>query len=55
MVGREAGQKVDQVASSEELGVAPAVEVLPLVDLACGEALAVLPLAQREGVDADWP
>ena len=48
-----AGQRVDQEASLEELGVDPVVEAQPLVDLASVEAPAVL-LAQREGVDADW-
>lgn len=52
--GQEAGQRVDQEASLEVLGVDPVVEAQPLVGLACVEALAVLP-AQQEGVDADWP
>lgn len=53
MVGQEAGQRVDQEASLEELGVDPVVGAQSLVDLASVEALAV-PLAQPEGVDADW-
>lgn len=51
--GREAGQTVDQEASLEELGVDPVVGVQSWVDLACVEVLAV-PLAQKEGVGADW-
>lgn len=54
VVGQEVGQRVDQEASLEELGVDPVAEAQPLVDLASVEALAV-PLAQQEGVDADWP
>lgn len=49
-VGQEAGQRVDQEASLEELGVDPVVEAQPLADLASVEALAV-PLAHQEGVD----
>lgn len=52
--GQEAGQRVDQEASLEELGVDQVVEAQPLVGLASVEGLAV-PLAQEEGVDADWP
>lgn len=52
--GQEVGQRVDQEASLEELGVDRVVEAQSLVDLASVEALAVL-LAQEEGVDADWP
>lgn len=53
MVGQEADQRVDQEASLEELGVDPVVEAQSLVDLANVEVL-VDPLAQQEGVDADW-
>lgn len=53
VVGQEVGQKVDQEASLEVLGVDPAVEAQSLVDLASVEALAVPP-AQQEEVDADW-
>lgn len=52
--GREAGQRVDQEASLEELGVVPTVEVLFLVDPACVEVVAVLPLVQRVEACADW-
>lgn len=54
VVGLEEGQTVDQEASLEELGVDPAVEGQPLVDLACVEVLAV-PMAQQEGEDVGWP
>lgn len=54
VVGQEGGQRVDQEASLEELGVDPVVEAQSWVDLASVEALAV-PLAHQEGVDADRP
>lgn len=52
--GREAGQRADQEASLEELGVVPTVEALFLVDPACVEVVAVLPLVQRVVACADW-
>lgn len=54
MEGREAGQRADQEASLEELGVVPTVEALFLVDPACVEVVAVLPLVQRVEACADW-
>lgn len=52
VVGQEAGQRVDQEASLEELGVDPVVGDQSLADLACAEAPAV-PLARWEEVGAD--
>lgn len=52
VAGQEAGQRVDQEASLEGLGVDPVVEAQSLVDPAGVEGLAV-PLDQQEGVDAD--
>lgn len=53
MVDQEEGQREDQGASLEELGVDPVVEVQSLVDLASVEVLESL--GQLEGADAGWP
>lgn len=52
VVDQEEGQREDQGASLEELGVDPVVEVQPLVDLASVEVLESL--GQLEGADAGW-
>lgn len=52
MVDLEAGQRVDQEASLEELGAGQGVEAQSSADPAGVEALAVPP-AQTEGVGAD--